>query len=97
MPLAGYRRDTMKKRLLAYAGAAAMAALVGIYSTGVAAQPLPTTWSVVVHFEYANGTSFDYVLARGLEASEASSILADCGRSHRTGSVVRYYCYPVPE
>jgi hypothetical protein len=49
----------MKKRLLAYAGAAVMAALVGIYSTGVAAQPAQGTWSVVVHFEYANGTSFD--------------------------------------
>jgi cellulose biosynthesis protein BcsQ len=26
-----------------------------------------------------------------------AAALAECGRSHQTGSVVQYYCYPVPE
>lgn len=88
----------MKKRLLAGVLAIAMAALlVGINSTGVSAQQASQSFSIVVHFDYANGFSFDYVLARGVEPSDVSSRLQDCGRSHWTGSVVRYYCYALPE
>jgi hypothetical protein len=87
----------MKKKLLAGVLAIAMAAaLVGINSTGVSAQT-SQSFSIVVHFDYANGFSFDYVLATGVEPSDVSSRLQDCGRSHWTGSVVRYYCYALPE
>ena len=87
----------MKKTLLAGVLAVALAAMAGIHSTSVSAQQDSQMWSVVVHFEYSNGTSLDYVLARGVPTSRMKSILEDCGRSHWTGSVVRYYCYPIPE
>lgn len=88
----------MKKQLLAGVLAVAMATLlVGFNSTGVSAQQTPQSFSIVVHFEYASGFSFDYVLARGVAPSDVSSRLQDCGRSHSTGSVVRYYCYALPE
>ena len=87
----------MKKKLLAGVMAAVLAALVGINSTGVTAQAASQSWSVAVHLEYQNGDSYDIVFARGLSVSEMSSILRDCGRSHWTGTVVRYYCYPIAE
>lgn len=87
----------MKKQLLSGVLAVALAVLAGISSTGVQAQADPDTWSVAVHLRYADGTSYDIVLATGIPASEVHQILQDCGRSHRTGSVVRYYCYPIPE
>jgi hypothetical protein len=51
----------------------------------------------VVHFQYENGFEFDYVLERGVSTENVGAALAECGRSHRSGSVVRYHCYPVPE
>ena len=87
----------MRKKLLSGVLAVVMAALIGIHATGVSAQPASQLFSIVVHFEYSNGFNFDYVLAEGLEASEAHSMLQDCGRSHRTKQVVRYHCYVVPE
>ena len=86
----------MRKKLLFGVLAAAVTALVGGSATGVYAEGAQL-WSVMVHFDYADGTSYDYPLARGAAAAEVSAILRDCGRSHRTGSVVRYHCYPVPE
>ena len=77
--------------------AVAMVALAGISSTGVAAQPASQLWSVAVNLRYANGDIYDYVIARGLETREMSSRLAECGRSHWTGTVVWYHCYPIPE
>jgi hypothetical protein len=86
----------MKKRVLAVALAVAMvAAVAGVFSTGVSAQE--ETWSVAVHLEYADGTTYDIVIARGLTNERKASMLADCGRSHRQGTVVRYHCYPIPE
>lgn len=76
--------------------AIALAAVAGIYSNA-SAQPAQPTFSIAVHLAYADGTSYDIVLAREVPASEKSSMLADCGRSHRTGSVVRYHCYAIPE
>jgi hypothetical protein len=87
----------MRKKLLSGVLAVVMAALVGIASTGVSAQQASPLFSVVIHFEYANGFNFDYVLAEGVPASEAPSILQDCGRSHWTQQVVRYHCYVIPE
>ena len=86
----------MKKTVLSGVLAVALAVLAGI-STGVSAQQDPRTWSVAVHLRYADGTSYDIVLATGLTTPEMSSMLRDCGQSHRTGSVVRYYCYPIAE
>ena len=43
------------------------------------------------------GAEYDIVIARGVPNSQKAEMLADCGRSHWTGSVVRYYCYPIPE
>jgi hypothetical protein len=84
----------MKTKVLAAVFAVALAA-VGIFSTNVAAQE--QTWSVAVHLAYADGSSYDIVLARGVATSRMVSMLQDCGRSHWTGSVVRFHCYPIPE
>lgn len=83
----------MKRKLLTGVLAGAVAALIG---TSVAAQATQL-WTVMEHFAYADGTSYDYVLRRGATTDEMRSILQDCGSSHRTGSVVRYHCYPVAE
>ena len=85
----------MRKRVLA--GALAVTALVGVHATGAAAQPASQLWSVVVHFEYADGLSYDYPLASGVPTSQLPAILQDCGRSHESPQVVRYRCYPIPE
>ena len=86
----------MKTRMLAGVFAVVLAALVGFGTTTVAAQQAQT-WSVGIHFEYADGFSFDILLGTGLTSDEKAGILQDCGRSHRTGSVVRYHCYAIAE
>ena len=88
--------SAMKKRMLAGVVAAALTSVTGFQVTGLAAQA-ERLWSVVVHFEYENGFEFDYVLGTGLSTAEMTGILRDCGRSHRSGSVVRYHCYPIAE
>jgi hypothetical protein len=92
--------DNMKKKLLSAVLAAALVALVGINVTSVSAAPAtPQTWSLVAHFEYANGFSYDYVVATNLETSEVAARLQECGAGHRrgAGAVVKFYCYPVAE
>jgi len=86
----------MKKALTMGVFAAALTALIGFQASGVAAQGQPL-WSIVVHFQYQDGFEFDYVLEQGVSTAEVGAALAACGRSHWTGSVVRYHCYPVPE
>lgn len=88
--------SAMKRWMVTGIVAAALTAVTGFQAAGLAAQA-EKLWSVVVHFEYENGFEFDYVLGRGLSTAEMTEILQDCGRSHWTGSVVRYYCYPVAE
>ena len=51
----------------------------------------------MIQFQYQDGFEFDYVLQRGVSTTDMAAALADCGRSHWTGSVVRYHCYPVPQ
>jgi hypothetical protein len=87
---------TVKKVVTHGLFAAALAATIGFGATPAAAAG-PRLWSIVVHFEYQDGFEFDYVLERGVSAADVGAALADCGRSHQTGSVVRYHCYPVPE
>jgi hypothetical protein len=87
----------MRRKSLSGILAVAAAALLGIYATEVAAQPASQLWTVVVHFEYANGMSYDYPMATGVPTAEVPPILQECGRSHRNGTVVRYYCHPIPE
>ncbi|HVQ43145.1 MAG TPA: hypothetical protein VMS54_13090 [Vicinamibacterales bacterium] len=87
----------MKKKLLSGVMAVVMVALAGMSSTGLAAQQASKLWSVAVNLRYANGDIYDYVIARGLETQEMSSMLAECGKSHWTGTVVWYHCYPIPE
>ena len=87
---------TMKKVLMRGVFVAALTALIGFGATGLAAQG-QRLWSIVIHFQYQDGFEFDYVLERGVSTEDMGAALADCGRSHRTGSVVRYHCYPVPE
>lgn len=89
-------RDAMKKRLTAGVFAAAVIAVLGFQTTGLHAQARGL-WSIVIHFQYEDGFEFDYVLQRGVPASELGAALAACGQSHSTGSVVRYHCYPVAE
>ena len=86
----------MKKALTMGVFAAALTALIGFQASGVAAQGQPL-WSIVIHFQYRDGFEFDYVLERGVSTEDLPAALADCGRSHRNGSVVQYHCYPVPE
>ena len=86
----------MKKVLMQGVFVAALAALIGFGATGVAAQR-QRLWSIVIHFQYQDGFEFDYVLERGVSTEDMAAALAECGRSHRTGSVVRYHCYPVAE
>jgi len=87
----------MKKKLLSGVLAVVMTALVGLSSTGVSAAAASRLWSVAVHLAYADGSAYDIVFATGLPTSEMQSIVAECGKSHWTGSVVRYHCYPIPE
>lgn len=89
--------NALKKGLMARACATALAALVGLPLAGAAVHAAPRLWSIVVHFQYADGFEFDYVLDTGVPTSEVGAALAECGRSHSTGSVVRYHCYPIPE
>jgi hypothetical protein len=86
----------MKKVLMQGVFVAALTALMGLGATGVAAQG-QRLWSIVIHFQYQDGFEFDYVLQRGVSTEDMGAALAECGRSHRAGSVVRYHCYPVAE
>jgi len=81
------------KKLLPGVVAAALAALIG----AVPAEAAPRTWSIVVHFAYQDGLEYDYVLRTGVATPDMPSMLAECGASHWTGSVVRYHCFPIPE
>jgi len=94
------RLTTLKamKKVLIQGGVfvAALAALIGFHAAGVAAQG-ERLWSIVIHFQYEDGFEFDSVLERGVPTKDLGEALADCGRSHSIGSVVRYHCYPVPE
>ena len=85
-----------KKVLMQGVFVAALTALIGFQATPVAAQRQPL-WSIVIHFLYQDGFEFDYVLERGVSTSELGAALAECGRSHWTGSVVHYHCYAIPD
>ena len=86
----------MKKQL--FAGVLAVAlAVVGIHTTSVAAQQTAKTWSVAVHIEYPDGFVYDHAFATGVTNAQKNEMLADCNRSHRFGSAVLFYCYPIPE
>jgi len=87
---------TVKSVLMQGAFVAILAVMVGFHATGVAAQG-QRLWSIVAHFQYQDGFEFDYVLERGVATEDVPAALAECGRSHSTGSVVRYHCYPVAE
>ena len=86
----------MKKVLMPGVFVIALTGLIGFHVTGLTAQG-QGLWSIVVHFQYPDGFEFDYVLERGVSTEGLPAALADCGRSHRNGSVVQYHCYPVPE
>ena len=86
-----------KKTLLLGVFMAALTTLIGFQSTGVAAQRAQL-WSIVAHYQYEDGSEFDYTIESGVPTKELGAALAECGRSHRFGaSVVNYHCYPVPE
>ncbi len=85
-----------KNVLLQGAFVAALAAGIASQASGVAAQG-QRLWSIVIHFEYQDGFELDYPLQTGITTAELPAALAECGRSHYTGSVVRYHCYPVQE
>jgi|KBSMisStaDraftv2_1062788.scaffolds.fasta_scaffold137876_2 hypothetical protein len=89
----------MRKTLASGMFAAALLAAAVFPATGLAAGLGGRTFSIVAHFEYLDGFEYDYTVATGVEASEVSSYLAECGRGHAqgAGAVVRFHCYPVPE
>ena len=85
----------MRKRLaIGILAAVVMASAEAAHAAGQWSTP---SWSIVAHFEYADGFNYDYTVARNVSTSEMPKYLRDCGSSHWTGSVVRYYCYPVAE
>ena len=86
----------MKKKVLAGVFIA-LASLVGLTSTGVAAQRGSQLWSVAVHIRYPNGFIYDHAFATGVSTEELPSILQECGSSHWVGSAVQYHCYAIPE
>lgn len=86
----------MKKVAAQGVFAAALAGLLGFTATGLAAQE-QQLWSIVVHFRYASGFEFDYVLERGVATEDVPAALAECARSHWIRSIVPYHCYPVQE
>jgi hypothetical protein len=86
----------MKKSMLAGVFMA-LAALVGLDSTGVSAQQASQSWSVAVHIRYPDGFIYDHAFATGVSTSELPSILQECGRAHMGGSGVQYHCYAIPE
>ncbi len=88
--------QAMKKVLRHAVLVAAMTAVSALQATGIGAEG-ERLWSIVIHFQYQDGFEFDYVLERGVPTAEVPAALAECGRSHRTRSVVRYHCYPVAE
>jgi hypothetical protein len=87
---------TMRKMLLPGAFAAALAALIGFHAT-VSVEAASRLWSIAVHIEYQDGFVYEQVFAAGVPTEIMPSILEECGRSHWTGSVVRYHCFPIPE
>jgi hypothetical protein len=89
-------RNVVKKALIPGVFTVAVVALLGFQMTGLKAQGREL-WSIVVHFQYQDGFEFDYVLQQGVETSDVGAALAACGQSHRSGSVVKYHCYPVQE
>jgi hypothetical protein len=87
----------MKKKLLSFVLAITLAALAAASPSVNAAEAASRLWSVAVHFEYSDGSAYDYVVATGVATRDVPSFLAECGRSHRVGTVVRYHCFPIPE
>jgi len=86
----------MKKMLLPGMFAAAITALIGFNPTGVSAAA-SQLWSIAVHIEYQDGSVYEHVFAAGVPTEVLPSILKECGKSHWTGSAVRYHCFPIPE
>ena len=87
----------MRKKLATGILVALVTALAGVEGADAATQWGTPSWSIVAHFEYVDGFNYDYTVARNVPTSEMPKYLRDCGSSHWTGSVVRYYCYPVAE
>ena len=87
----------MKKMLLPGTFAAALTALVGFQAMGVSAEAASRLWSIAVHIEYQDGSVYEHAFATGVPTEIMPSILAECGKSHWTGSAVRYHCFPIPE
>jgi hypothetical protein len=87
----------VKKMLVPGAFAAALATLIGFQATGASAESGPQLWSIAVHIQYQDGTVYEHAFATGVPTQIMPSILAECGQSHWTGSVVRYHCFPIPE
>ena len=87
----------MTKKLLSGVLAVTLTALMGIHATRVSAAPASRLWSIAVHIEYVDGFIYDNVFASGVPTSELPAILAACNSSHRSGSAVRFHCYPIAE
>jgi hypothetical protein len=87
----------MNMKLLSGALTLCLLSLIALPAADLLARQNSRSWSVAVHLAYQDGSEYDYVFATGVPTREVPSYLAECGASHRTGSVVRYHCYPIPE
>jgi hypothetical protein len=76
--------------------AAALMAMVGVQSAGLAADA-PRLFSVAVRITYPNGFVYDHAFATGVPTSDLFAILQACGQGHAYGPGVRFHCYAIPE
>ena len=65
--------------------AAALMAVVGVRSAGLAADA-PRLFSVAVRITYPNGFVYEHAFATGVPTSDLSAILQACGQGHAYGS-----------
>jgi hypothetical protein len=86
----------MKKVLLPGVFAAGLAS-IAVHATAGSAEAAARLWSIAVHIQYQDGSVYEHAFATGVPTEDMPSILAECGRSHWTGSAVRYHCFAIPE
>ena len=98
MPIPTQSNDR-KNALVRGMVAATLAALIGIFSTGIAAASASPSWSVFVHIEYPNGFVYEHAFATGVSTADLPSMLEECAVAHMygVGSWLQFRCFPSPE
>jgi hypothetical protein len=95
-----FRLDLLKAMKTLFGPGVCAAALAGglaLSATTASADAEALRWSIAVHIKYQNGSVYEHVFATGVPTSLMTSMITECGKSHRNGSVVKFHCYPIPE